>query len=380
MIRVCNIITRLNIGGPARQVAALTNHFSSSHLIYGSLAAGEALLPEARTLSVGQITQIGSMSREVRLLADARALRKITQKLKRLRPQIVHTHTSKAGLLGRIAAKRAGVPVIVHTFHGHVFKGYFSRPKARAILEIERRLARKSDALIVLSASQFMELTGKYHFPCADRFRVIPLGLELKQFGSLPARGKLREELGIPGDVFLAGFVGRLEPVKQPELFIEIISGIDNIHGVFAGGGRQEPDLRRLTKERGLEKRIHFAGWRDNLPAVYADLDAVALTSANEGTPVSLIEAAACGLPVVAFEVGGVGSIVNAGNERSGFTVKPGNVHEFADGLKKLSVSEKMRRDFGEAGRKSVKGRFTFERLAKDLTELYESLARSKRR
>jgi len=369
--KICFIITRLNVGGAARQAVALTKHFQDSHLIYGSLAKGEVLLPEAEDLPAVRTTRIESMSRAIRLFADFKALRRITAELKRLKPGIVHTHTSKAGFLGRIAARRAGVPVTVHTFHGHVFHSYFSRPAARMFLEIERGLARKTDALITLSESQRNELTEKYRFPAAEKFSVIPLGFDLSPYRNLPERGKLRGELGIPDDAFTVGFIGRLEPVKQPEIFIEIISKVKGIHGVIVGGGTREAAARQLVEKNKLEGRVHFAGWRSDLPQVYADLDAVALTSANEGTPVALIEAAACGLPSVAFDVGGVRDIVS---EENGFTVPQDDITRAAECLKKLAASPGLCRKLGAAGRKSAMEKFNFDRMAHDLENLYDSL------
>jgi glycosyltransferase involved in cell wall biosynthesis len=369
--RICSIITRLNVGGPARQAVALTKHFRDSHLIYGSLAKGEVLLPEAEDLPADRTTQVESMSRSISPSADNKALNRITAELKRLKPDIVHTHTSKAGFLGRIAARRSGVPVTVHTFHGHVFHSYFSRTVARMFLEIERGLARKTDALITLSQSQQSEFINTYRFPNAERFSVIPLGFDMTPFGNLPERGKLRAELGIPDDAFTVGFVGRLEPVKQPELFIEIISKVEGIHGVIIGGGRLEAAMRRLVEKKKLEDRVHFAGWRSDLPQIYADLDAVALTSANEGTPVALIEAAACGLPSVAFDVGGVRDIVS---EENGFPVPPGDITRAVECLKELAGSPGLCRKLGAAGRKSAMEKFNFNRMARDLENLYDSL------
>lgn len=324
---VVRIITRLNVGGPALHVLHLTRDLDpqrfSTTLIAGAPGDGEGdLTPEVRAAGVEPLI-LGALRRRISWLSDLWAFVRVVHLLLRIRPLIVHTHTAKAGALGRLAAWLCGVPIRVHTFHGHVFHGYFSPRKSRAVVVTERWLARLTDCIVVLSARQQDEICEGYAVTPRARTRIIPLGLELARFARAKrGQGQFREELGIAAGAPLIGIVGRLAPVKDHHLFLEIAAALAARwrdrplapRFVIIGDGELRDELEQRRAALGLEEQVAFCGWRRDLERIYADLDVTVLTSLNEGLPVSLIEAMAAGAPVAAAAVGGVGDLLGEGN------------------------------------------------------------------
>jgi glycosyltransferase involved in cell wall biosynthesis len=291
------------------------------------------------------------------------------------RPDIVHTHLSKAGVLGRIAARRAKVPVVVHTYHGHIFEGYFRRPVARGFLEIEKRLARSTDALLAVSPEirdQLLTLgIGK-----PSQWHVIPLGLELDHLlANSTTRPEARAALGLPSDRPIVGIVGRLVPIKAHHTFFQAASLIaqeePNALFVVAGDGELRGELERAGRA-ALGERIRFLGWVSDLPLLYAALDVAVLSSENEGTPVALIEAGAAGLPTVATSVGGVPDVIQDGT--TGLLVPAKDQAALAGATVKLLTTPELRRSIGLAARERVRDRYAAEVLVKNLAALYENL------
>jgi glycosyltransferase involved in cell wall biosynthesis len=284
---------------------------------------------------------------------------------------VVHTHTAKAGTLGRLAAILAGVPVRVHTFHGHVLGGgYFSRWKTRLFLEIERQLARGTTRLVVLTQRQAREMSEALRVAPRAKFEVIPLGLELDRFGAVDrseqARRRARAALGIPEQAKTVGIVGRLVPIKNHEGFLQAIAADARLLGIVVGSGEREVDLKALAGRLGVSDRLLWLGWRRDLPEVYAALDALALPSHDEGTPVAVLEALAAGLPVVARDVGGVGEVladVGAG------TVLPRDAGPEA--WSRAMVAAVEARPLARQVRDAVVARWSVPRLARDLAALY---------
>jgi glycosyltransferase involved in cell wall biosynthesis len=318
---------------------------------------------------------VGSLRRETDFLADARAIQTLTRMMRASRPDLVHTHTTTAGGLGRIAARRAKVPVTVHTFHGHVLSGYLSGAQTRALTAAERALAKRTDALVSVSTRVRDELLA-LGIGRPEQWRVVPLGLELGELLGGPAeRSPSRAALGLPPEAPLVGIVGRLAAIKDHGTFLAMAAKLaaarTDVSFVVAGDGSLRGSLEAEAKSL-LGNRIRFLGWATDLPVLYGALDVVVLTSRNEGTPVALIEAGAAGRPVVATDVGGVAEVVRDG--ASGFVVPPGDAAALAARVGTLLDDPEAARAMGLAGREWVRARFSSERLVDDLTALYSEL------
>ncbi len=351
----------------------LEPHGFRTRLVAGSLESGEGDMSwYARERGV-EPTLLPAMAREVRPIRDFRSLLALRRIFLADRPAIVHTHTAKAGTLGRAAAW-ANVPVRIHTFHGHVLGGdYFSGFKTRAFLEVERRLARASSRLIVLTSAQRREMSERLEIADASKFAVISLGLELGRFREVdPARTRAatRAGLGIGSDERVVGIVGRLVEVKNHELMLDGFARLARMDGppwrllVVGGGEDREEALRERSRRLGIENRVMWLGWRRDLPQLYPAMDVVALTSRDEGTPVALLEALASGIPVAATAVGGVAEVL-----------EEGRLGELVDEAEPEAVAVAVRRAFerrvDDATRDQVVARFSVERLCSDMAALY---------
>lgn len=402
-IKVVRIIARLNVGGPAIHAIMLTRELEnasfSSTLITGVVGKGEGdITPEAYGQGVQPVV-IPELGREIVWKDDARAFWKLLVTIRAIKPDIVHTHTAKAGFLGRIAALLAGVPVKVHTFHGHVFHGYFGPIKTKLFLLLERWLARITDRLIVVSESQRQELIHRYRLAGAAKIQVIPLGFDLSPFEKLACPGAARTRLAIPSDVLLVGLIGRLVPIKNPALLIEALALLhatalpQKIHAVIVGGGELEDSLKREATHLGLDRQVTFLGWRRDMAGIYADLDLVVVTSVNEGTPVALIEAMASGRPFIATKVGGVPDLMcGPGQEQkgawgaefslfgNGILIPSNNPRALASALSWVLDHRETMQSMGEVGRAFALERFAKERLVQDIHSLYTDLLVAKGR
>jgi glycosyltransferase involved in cell wall biosynthesis len=383
-IRVLRVISRLNVGGPALHTTLLTRRLDpgryDTRLVTGRVAPDEGSYLDLYQLPPARVSRLPALGREVRLSRDVVALRQLVRLMARARPHIVHTHTAKAGALGRVAALLTRVPVIVHTFHGHVFQGYFGPAWTRVLLAVERALARRTDCLIAVSPAVRRELLA-LGIGSPERFRVVPLGLDLDVFARADAlRGALRAELGIPPEAPLVGIVARLVPIKAHEVFLRaaalVGARLPEARFLLVGDGEGRPALERLAAGPGLADRVRFLGWRRDLDRIYADLDVVVLTSRNEGSPVALIEAMAAGRAVVATGVGGVRDFVADGV--TGCVVRPGDAEAVAAGIADLLEHAERRQTLGKAGREHVLPRFGVERLLADIDRLYTELLRAR--
>lgn len=366
-VRVARIITRMNIGGPAKHAGILARRLTryDTDLIVGTSSEGEGDLSTADGLH--SLIPIPWLQREVAPIKDLRALIELRRYMKKNRPAIVHTHMAKAGTLGRIAARWAGSPVVVHTYHGHVLDGYF-RPSVTGIYaRIERWLARRSSLLVAVSPEIRDQLLGMGIGDPA-KWRVVPLGLELD--GLLASRlpwTEARAKLGLP-DKPAVGIVGRLAPIKDHRTFIEaarILARRHDVTFVVAGDGALRRELEKEALDLG--DSIRFLGWVDDLELLYAALDVVVLTSRNEGTPVALIEAMAAGRPVVATDVGGVRDCVPT---FAGTLVAPGDPAAVAEAVSALLGSEFS----GSESREWVRQRYGAERLVAEIEGLYDEM------
>lgn len=364
------VITRLNIGGPALQALLLARELEPDYTTI--VAAGRPQSHEGE-LNDPLVRQVDvPLVRPIHPLRDLDAYRTIKRLLSRLAPIVVHTHMAKAGAIARLAATRMpSRPIIVHTYHGHVLDGYFSRPTQEAFVRIERALASRSDALIAVSSEVRAELLKK-GIGRPDQIRVIELGLDLAPYLAIQSPSMaFRNEIGIDGRTPLVATAGRLTAIKDHRTLFEAIKDLPSVHLAVLGDGELRNMLEDLSQRFGMRSRVHFVGWRDDVAGVLAAVDVVALSSLNEGTPVSLIEASAAARPVVATDVGGVSSVVE--NGVTGLLVEPGSSRALAKALED-TLDPDLGARLGAAGRQRVRVRFSKDRLVNDIRALYEEL------
>lgn len=376
------IIARLNIGGPAIHVTLLTERLGppdfENLLVCGHIGPQEgdmAYLAEQHGIRPVYIAELG---RELSPTHDVLTLFKLWRLMLAFRPDVVDTHTAKAGFLGRTAAWLARVPVRVHTFHGHVFHGYFSPRRTRVFLELERFTARLSDRLITLSPALKAELVDTYRIAPADKIEVVPLGLDLAPFADTPRHGgEFRARFSIPPDAPVVGIVGRIVPVKDHVLFLDMAERLRKVvpdaHFVIVGDG----ECRRAVEDRvsalGLRESITFTGFLHDLKPVYSDMDVLVIASRNEGTPVSVIEALAAGVPVVSTAVGGVPDLLHGGDY--GRLVPAGDSTALAAAVRAALTDPYARR---EHIREATVAQYSAARLAETMAALYRDLLTSK--
>jgi len=377
------IIARLNIGGPAIHTilltAGLNNQRFESTLVTGVEGRYEGNMLDLAAAKGVEPIIIPQLRRNVDPIGGLVTLFKLYRLMRRQKPHIVHTHTATAGLLGRLAARLAGVPVIVHTFHGHVLRGYFGPILSEGLVWMERFLARLSDRIVTVSEGQRRELAG-YGVAPLEKITVVPLGFELESLLACEShRGELRRELGLADDNKLVGIVARLVPIKNHRLFLQaaqvVAEAVPQARFLVVGDGELREELEAYACDLGLDGKILFTGWRRDLARLYADLDVVALTSINEGTPVSLIEALAAGVPVVATAVGGVPDVVVEGG--TGYLVEVGDVKGMAAAIIELLRNPERAKEMGMAGRKAVYPKFSAQTLIANVEGLYAQLLRN---
>jgi glycosyltransferase involved in cell wall biosynthesis len=383
-VKVLRVIARLNMGGPALHVAYLTaglrDRGYDTTLVAGTLARGEdSMAFVADGLGI-EVERIEELQREISPLRDLRAILRLARTIRRIRPQILHTHTAKAGAVGRIAALLAGdarPPIIVHTFHGHVLRGYFGPLRSRAFALLERRLAEVTTALVAVSPEVRDDLVALGVAP-REKFAVIRLGIELGDRVRVQENGRdaTRRMLGIPPDAFTVGWIGRMTGVKRTDDVLLAFRSLRE-RGVPArlclvGDGPDRDHVERRAHDLGVMRETLFLGYQEDVAPYYAAFDAFVLPSGNEGTPVTTIEALAAGRPVVATRVGGVPDVVRDGED--GFLVDLGDVEELADRLATLAGDAELRERMGTAGREHVLPRYAVDRLVDDVDRLYRSL------
>jgi glycosyltransferase involved in cell wall biosynthesis len=387
-VRILRVIARLNKGGPALHVAYLSAGLEErgyeTTLVAGSLARGEGSMAYVAEQRGIEVVQLPDLHREISPFHDLRAAHRLAGLIKHLRPHILHTHTAKAGAVGRTAALLAGgarPPIVVHTFHGHVLRGYFGPASSNFFRMLERSLASTTTALVAVSPEVRDDLVALGVAP-EEKFTVIRLGVELAERVDLApeTRARARRMMGIPDDRFTVGWIGRMTAVKRTRDIVIALKrlldpGVDACLCLVGDGPDREP-TEWLAHELGIVDRCLFLGYRDDVAPFYAAFDALILPSANEGTPVSAIEALAAGRPVVATRVGGVSDVIRDGVD--GFLVEPGDVDALADRLGRLAVDGELARRMGEAGRARVLERYSVSRLVGDVDDLYRRLLAEK--
>lgn len=381
-MRVLRVIARLNMGGPAHHVGFLSGLLDPERyetlLLHGEIGAGEAQLSTTADRYGVRRETVPGLRPELRPLDDLRALFALIRRVRAYRPDIVHTHTAKAGMLGRLAAVLAGRPrpLIVHTYHGHVLEGYFGPVRNFVYRSLERMLARVSDVLIGVSSATVDDLVRLRIAP-RSKFRVIPIGLELEPFTRPPdgTRADFRRELGAGPDDVVLTFVGRLVPIKRVDIALHALaharaSGA-RVRLAVVGDGEEREELERLAAQLGVDDVTTFVGYSDDMVKVTAGSDLALLTSANEGTPVSLIEAAAAGRAAVATAVGGVRDVVTP---ETGVLTDAGDAQALGMAIAELAADSQRRTAMGGAAQVHVLDRFSVARLLNDIDGLYREL------
>lgn len=382
-IRILRVIARLNMGGPAIHVSSLAAGLEprgyETTLVAGSLARGEdsmAFLAERLDIPVRTIPEL---QREVSPIDDARSVMRMREIIRELRPHILHTHTAKAGAIARAAALVSGAArpaILVHTFHGHVLKGYFDPVRTAFFKKVERSLARVTDALVAVSPEVRDELVAAGIAP-REKFSVIRLGIPLEErLGDATADLDYRRLYGISESAFVVGWVGRMTDVKDTDAVLEIVGaardrGLEAVL-VMVGDGPDRVRLEQLAHDIGIARSTFFVGYQPEVAGYYRLFDAFLLPSVNEGTPVSAIEALASGTPVVATRVGGVPDVVRDGED--GFLFEPGDTDGAAERLALLASDATLRSALGASGRERVLRRYSVSRLVEDVDRLYRSL------
>ncbi len=401
-IRILRIIARLNIGGPAIQAVSLSSRLSRDSwrnlLVCGNVSPGEGDMSYLATSASVQPKVVPELGRELSPLDDLRALMSLRRIIKDFRPHIIHTHTAKAGALGRLAGMslngkgRHDRIRFVHTFHGHVFHGYFGPRKTKAFIRIERFLAKYTDRIVVVSPLQRRDICEKYKVAPPHKTRVIPLGFNLTPFQKVPQHrtGARKHLLGLErDDVLLIGIVGRLTRIKNHRTFLEAARTIrergkgDVFRFLVIGDGELRQELEACARKLGIDDLVVFAGWRKDMDRVYGALDAIALTSMNEGTPVTLIEAMASGVPVIATEVGGVPDLLGAVKDEAprgyrvaerGLLLHPGDPVGLAEALIAFSEDRGLFGTMCANAKEYALREYGMERLLENMKVLYSEI------
>jgi glycosyltransferase involved in cell wall biosynthesis len=398
MPRVLRIHNRLIIGGPAINVTYLTRYmqpeFDTTLVIGGKDDHEQDAIHLTRDLGIEPVV-VNEMRRDIHPLQDGIAYQKIKALIEKYKPDVVHTHAAKAGVIGRLAAEACNVPVIIHTFHGHVFHSYFSKWQTNMFIHIERYLARKSTGIVAISPSQKHELANVYNICPEEKLEVIPLGLDLDkfQYKQDEKRAAFRSKYKIEDDEIAIGVIGRIVPVKNHSLFVAAARKVleqaqKKVRFIIVGDGDMRPQMEEEFRAAGIDYAYFpeqnkkataiCTSWLTAMDEVLAGLDIIALTSNNEGTPVSLIEAQAAGKPIVSTNVGGVSDVVM--HEQCGYVTKPGEADELAQGLVKLVECAEQRTRFGNFGRDYVQSKFSYQRLVRDMSNYYNRLIEERKR
>lgn len=398
MPRILRVLNRVTIGGPLLNTSYLTKYMApefETMLVTGSREDHETDASFITDQLGIQPVYIPEMGRSIDPRKDYLAYRKMQELIRQFKPDVVHTHAAKPGAVGRLAARAEKVPVIVHTYHGHVFHSYFNPVKTRFVINVERYLGKLSDAIIAISNKQHEELVNEFRIAPAEKFRVIPLGLDLDKFRTDydAKRAAFRAEFGLQDEEIVISIIGRLVPVKNHALFLSGIHHVlresgRRIRAFIVGDGETRASLQAMARELNIgfstqKDTVHaqplvFTSWRSDVDRINAGSDIIALTSLNEGTPVSLIEAQAANKPIVSTRVGGIGDIVM--EDETALLSDVGDEESFAKNLLRLVNDDELRVTLGRKGADHVMQRFSYQRLVADMSTLYyELLAKNQR-
>ncbi len=396
MPRVLRIINRLNLGGITYNVTYLTKFMQPEFetiLVSGVKTEDE----ESSEFILDQYgitpNYIREMKREINFLSDRKAYNELKSLIQKFKPDIVHTHAAKAGTLGRLAAFSCNVPVVVHTFHGHVFHSYFSPLKTKIFIGIERYLAKKSSAIVTISELQKHEICNVFKVSAPEKTHIIPLGFDLSRFreNTCDKRSAFRQLYKIPDDVITVGIIGRFAAIKNHSFFLEAMQSVINrtsqkVIAVLIGDGEEHESILECCRKLNMpfakdasnsETKVVLTSWIKDIDRALAGLDIVALTSHNEGTPVSLIEAQAAGKAVISTRVGGVENVVAEG--QTGFLCNKDDMQSFVNQLLQLVEDKLLRNKMADNGWEHVRNKFHYTRLVSDMKNLYNELLSAKR-
>lgn len=392
MPRVLRIINRLNLGGITYNVAYLSKYLEPEFetMILSGIKLDSEESSDFILEDLGlKATYLPEMRREINWKHDRAAYQKIKSIIREFKPDIVHTHAAKAGTLGRLAASSCGVRAIVHTFHGHVFHSYFSPLKTKFFIQIEKYLASKSTRIIAISDMQKKELCEDFNICKPEKAIVIPLGFDLNRFRENQGekRKSFRMQFKIADNEIAIGIIGRITAIKNHDLFLRAFSNAikkadKKAKAIIVGDGEDMQKMQLLCKELGLkysennsvmaDSDVLFTSWIKNADWAIAGMDIVAMTSLNEGTPVSLIEAQAANKPVVSTNVGGIENVVI--KNVTGLLSPSQNINLFSENLLRLIENDSLRRKLSENGWEQVGTKFHFTRLVEDVRKLYIEL------
>lgn len=378
-VNVVRIITRLNVGGPAQHVVVLTAGLNKgrveSTLVTGAIDSHEGDMSFIASANGTPVVRVEGLCNEEGFLGDLKAFWRLFKFIRGKNAKIVDLHLLKARFFGGLAAKVAGVPIIIETFHGNLFDSYFGWFKSAAILAAERFLGwLVVDRVIAISETQKQDLL-KYWICPPRKITVIPYGLDLDRYPNCSQfRGELRRELELHDEAVLIGIVGRLVPIKGLSYLLEAVSLVTKATDIdfqllIVGDGPLHQELEEQSRQLHMEDKVRFLGWRFDLERIYADLDIVALSSLNEGTPFSLIEAMAAGRAVVSTSVGGVPDVVQ--DEETGLLAPSKNPAALAAAMLRLLKDKDLRKLLGDRARISVLSKYNKSRLLKDMEEFY---------
>lgn len=372
-VRVLRIISRMNVGGPAIQITGLMNNLPKAEfeqvLLYGYCGPYELDYLDEHSIKV-ECIRLEGFGRSINLLSDFKVFLKIRKVIRAFEPDIIHTHTAKAGFLGRLAALTSMKQQIsVHTFHGHLLRGYFSPAKTRLLVGAERFLAKFTDSLVSVGSQVRDELLAR-KIGNKEKYEVIGPGLEI---GDLPSRKSALQTFGIPDGKFNVTWIGRAVPVKSPHRVIEIAKECQEkglqAQFILVGDGPLLEDVKDIAKN--FELPMIFLGWQSDIERILSFSDVVVLTSENEGTPVSLIQAQMAGIPVLTTDVGSASEVMI--HDESGYCLTY-SAQEFANKIEILEKDTVLRNSFGAAGKRNAQKYFSLGRLANDHAELYRNL------
>ena len=380
-LRVVRVIGRLNIGGPAQHVVLLNRGLAElgyeTYLVSGALRSGEksmAYFAERHGQTPIEIPELVTDS----YLGprDVQAVHALVKIIRRVRPHVVHTHTAKAGLIGRLAATLTRTPVVVHTYHGHVMHGYFPSWKSLLLRRIEAGLGLVTDRVIAVSSGVRDDLL-RYRVANPSKIDVVPLGLDLTPFERADQHaGELRRELSIGPNTFLVAIVGRIAAVKNHSLFLRATARVAAKHpdtmALVVGDGELRAATEQLARDLGLAERVRFLGWRRDLPCICADANVLVVSSDNEGTPVAAIEAMAAGCPVIATRVGGVPDLIT--DRQTGTLVPPGEPELLAQALPRSLEHPTETQQWAESAKGPAIQRHTVGSLVGTVDRLYRHL------
>lgn len=382
-MRIVHAIARLNVGGAALSVLEVAaNQQRRGHdvvVVAGTIPAGEESMEYVADELGVRVHHLPALRREPSPLDDAAATASLRSLLRRQRPDVLHTHTSKAGATGRVAAVLAGGArprTVVHMFHGHVLSGYFSPRRERVFGAIERALAHVTDTVIAVSDEVRDDLV-RLHVAPPEKIAVVRYGFDLDaRVDTRPeTRARLRAEIGAGDDAFVVGFVGRLTGIKRPLDLVRTLAAVEaDAILVVLGDGEERASVEALAAQLGQDRRCRFLGYRRDVPGWYGAMDALLLTSANEGTPVAAIEALAAARPVVATDVGGTPTVVDDGE--TGFLAPVGDTTSLAAHLDRFARDRDLRTRMGETGAARMRERFSLDAMVDNIERVYATARR----